>query len=97
MSDNRLLERITVDARVLGGKPSGRGHRLAVEHLMGMMLSGDTVHDVLVAYPWLELADLHACLIYTGRSVAGERVYPFGLHGIANETAAGHLDPARRH
>ncbi len=97
MGDDQLLERITVNARVLGGKPVVRGQRLAVEHLMGMMLTGDTIQDVLAAYPWLELADLHACLIYTGRSVAGERVYPFSLHGVANAPAPGHLDPARRH
>lgn len=81
MSEEKLLERITVDGRVLGGKPAIRGHRLAVEHLVGMMLVGDSVSDVMSHYPWLELADLHACLTYTGRSVANERLYTFNLQG----------------
>ncbi len=29
--DDRLLERITYDPRILGGKPTIRGRRLAVE------------------------------------------------------------------
>ena len=82
-----LLDRITVDPRLLGGKPAVRGHRLAVEHLMDMMLAGDTISDIVAAYPWLELADLHACLAYTGRSVANERLHPFALQGQGNEAS----------
>jgi uncharacterized protein (DUF433 family) len=87
MNAGALLGRITVDPRVMGGKPAIRGHRLAVEHLMDMMLAGDTISDIVAAYPWLELADLHACLAYTGRCVANERLYPFVLQGQANEAA----------
>jgi uncharacterized protein (DUF433 family) len=87
MSADVLLDRITVDPRLMGGKPAIRGRRLAVEHLMDMMLAGDTISDIVTAYPWLELADLHACLAYTGRSVANERLYPFTLQGQPNEAA----------
>ncbi|MFO1435695.1 MAG: hypothetical protein U1F34_04815 [Gammaproteobacteria bacterium] len=45
---------------------------------MDMMLAGDTINDIVAAYPWLELADPHACLAYTGRSAANnERLHPF--------------------
>jgi uncharacterized protein (DUF433 family) len=87
MSAEVLLERITVDPRLMGGRPAIRGRRLAVEHLMDMLLAGDTISDIVTAYPWLELADLHACLTYTGRSVANERLHPFTLQGQANEAA----------
>ncbi|MGQ0657616.1 MAG: DUF433 domain-containing protein [Chromatiales bacterium] len=88
MSEEQLLDRITVDSDVLDGKPTVRGRRLAVEHLMGMLIAGDPIPEVLVAYPWLDLADVHACLIYTGR-LANERIHPFALE-------AGHETPARR-
>ena len=40
-SDDELLERITVRAEVLGGKPIIRDMRIAVEHVLGMLAAGD--------------------------------------------------------
>ena len=36
-----LLERITVNRDIFGGKPIIRGHRLAVEHVLGLPAAGD--------------------------------------------------------
>lgn len=38
-----LLERMTYNPRIVSGKPIIRGHRLAVEHLLGMPAAGDTI------------------------------------------------------
>lgn len=92
MGEEQLLARITVDARICGGRPSVRGHRLAVEQIVNMLLAGDSINDLLAAYPWLELADLNACLLYTGRAVADERIYPFTLPTVAHEAPVGHID-----
>ena len=64
MDETKLLERITVNPEIFGGKPIIRGRRLAVEHVLGMLAAGDTAEDVLKAYPWLEREDLQTCLIY---------------------------------
>ncbi len=37
MSETDLLKRITVNPEIFGGKPIIRGHRLAVEHVLGDM------------------------------------------------------------
>lgn len=74
VSDRELLSRITVDPGIFGGKPVIRGHRLAVEHVLGMLAAGDSQEDVLKAYPWLEPLDLRACLAYARRVVGHERV-----------------------
>lgn len=37
MDENKLLERITVNPKIFGGKPIVRGRRLAVEHVLGML------------------------------------------------------------
>ena len=50
--------------------------RLAVEHILGMLAAGDTVDDLLRAYPWLEREDVVACLAYARRVVGHERVEP---------------------
>lgn len=76
MEDADLLDRITVNASIFGGKPIIRGHRLAVEHVLGMLAAGDTVEGLLAAYTWLERDDVLACLAYARRIVGHERVQP---------------------
>lgn len=79
MDENKLLERITVNPSIFGGKPIIRGRRLAVEHILGMLAAGDTAETILEGYPWLESEDIRACLVYARRLVGHERVEPFDL------------------
>lgn len=81
MDDKKLLERITVDPKIFGGKPIIRGRRLAVEHVLGMLASGDTAETLLEGYTWLETEDIRACLAYARRLVGHERVEPLVLTG----------------
>ncbi|OHB82124.1 MAG: hypothetical protein A2V98_24780 [Planctomycetes bacterium RBG_16_64_12] len=76
MNETELLKRITVNTRVFGGKPIIRGHRLAVEHVIGMLAAGSTKEEILAGYDWLEPEDVQACLVYARRAVAHERVEP---------------------
>lgn len=64
MTTHKILERITFNPDIFGGKPIIRGRRLAVEHVLGMLAAGETTPQLLVAYPWLETADIQACLLY---------------------------------
>jgi len=77
MTESKLLERITVNPKIFGGKPIIRGHRLAVEHILSMLAAGDTPETILAGYPWLEKEDIQACLVYARRLVAHERIEPF--------------------
>ncbi len=83
MDEQKLLERITVDPNIFGGKPIIRGRRLAVEHVLGMLAVGDTSEDLLHGYPWLEKEDIQACLTYARRIVGHERVEPFKIESAA--------------
>ena len=76
MDELKLLERITVNPAIFGGKPIVGGRRLAVEHVLGMLAAGDTPEIILQGYPWLELEDIRACLVYARRIVGHERVEP---------------------
>ena len=79
MEERRLLERITVNSKIFGGKPIIRGRRLAVEHVLGMLAAGDTAETILKGYDWLEPEDIQACLAYARRLVGHERVEPLLL------------------
>lgn len=83
MMDQQLTTRIDSNPEVFGGKPIVRGHRLAVEHVLGMLAAGDSEQDVLEAYPSLEPDDVRACLLYAYRLVAHERIEPFGSGSAA--------------
>ena len=76
MDEDKLLERITFNPDIFGGKPIVRGRRLAVEHVLGMLAAGDSVETILEGYPWLEADDVKACLAYARRIVGHERVEP---------------------
>jgi uncharacterized protein (DUF433 family) len=64
MTEEELLAKITINPQIFAGKPIIRGRRLAVEQVLGMLAAGDTAETLLRAYPWLELADIQACLTY---------------------------------
>ena len=78
-----LLQRVVSDPKVFGGKPSIRGKRLAVEHVMGMLAAGDSTQDILTAYPRLEAADVQACILYAYKLVARERIELFPADSAA--------------
>jgi len=75
MTQDELLQRITVDQAIFGGKPIIRGMRIAVEHVLGMLAAGDTPEKLLAEYPFLEPADIQACMAYAHRSLSGEQVH----------------------
>lgn len=83
MTEAQLLDRITINPSIFGGKPIIRGRRLAVEHVLGMLAAGDTPETILAGYPWLEPEDIRACLVYARRLVAHERVEPLVLEPTA--------------
>jgi uncharacterized protein (DUF433 family) len=61
MTDQQLLERITINPKVMVGKPVIRGTRLTVEHILNLMAHGATVQDVLNEYQGLQQEDIQAC------------------------------------
>ena len=68
--EDDVCKRITVDPTIFGGKPIIRGLRIAVEHVLGMLAAGDTPEKLLAEYPFLEPADIQACMAYVHRVTA---------------------------
>ncbi len=70
-----LLSRIEVNPEVFGGKPTLKGHRVAVEHILGLLAAGESVDHILLEYDFLKRADIQACLLYAHRTLQGEAVH----------------------
>jgi uncharacterized protein (DUF433 family) len=75
MAREELLRRITVDPKVLVGKPTVRGLRISVKQVLQALANGVAAEDLLQDYPELELDDIRACLAYAADLVAEEQVY----------------------
>ncbi len=74
--EETLVARITTNSAIFGGKPIIRGHRLAVERVLGMLAAGDTAETILKGYVWLESDDIRACLLYARRALSNESIEP---------------------
>lgn len=59
-----LIERITLDPAVMGGKACIRGLRVTVGTILGLLAAGHSRDRILQAYPYLESADIDAALAY---------------------------------
>jgi len=71
------FQRITVDPKVCGGKPTIRGLRFPVSRLLGLLASGETRESILKAYPYLEPDDIQEALTYAA-CLADDQVFEFG-------------------
>ncbi len=76
MTDQELLSRITVDPKVMVGKPVIRGTRLTVEYILNLLAHGATVKEVLQEYDGLTLQDIQACLLFASRSLENTAFMP---------------------
>jgi uncharacterized protein (DUF433 family) len=59
-----VLDRITIDPRVMGGKPCIRGMRVTVGAIVGMLAEGHSAAEILQLYPYLEAEDIAQALSY---------------------------------
>jgi uncharacterized protein (DUF433 family) len=74
-----LLQRITVNPEICGGRPCVRGMRIRVTDVLDLLANGLTPEDIVEELPDLELADIRACITYVSRRFE---------HPILSSTAA---------
>jgi uncharacterized protein (DUF433 family) len=69
-NERTFLARITVDPKLLGGRPIIQGQTITVEEVLATMVAGASLEEVLIIYPELGQEDVLACLEYARRLVA---------------------------
>ena len=75
MNTEDLSLRITINPRVMVGKPTIRGMRITVEQILRALAGGVTVNELLQDYPDLEQEDLQAVFAYVANLVGEEQVF----------------------
>jgi uncharacterized protein (DUF433 family) len=69
MTDEKLLERISVNPAVMTGKPVIRGTRLTVEFILNLLAHGQTVQEIINEYKGLMLEDIQACILFASKTL----------------------------
>ena len=82
MINDDLLERITINPRVMVGKPVILGTRLTVEYILGLLAHGTTMEEILVEYPCLEKDDIYACLLFASKTLQDASFVPIAAETI---------------
>ena len=75
MIRENLLRRITVNPKVMVGKPTIRGLRITVEQILKALAGGVNAEELLEDYPELEKEDIQAAILYASELVNEEQVF----------------------
>ena len=67
-------ERITVNPKVLGGRPAVKGTRLPVSFILDLLATGSGEKAILDNYPQLSTEDIRACLRYASDRIGRPKV-----------------------
>jgi uncharacterized protein (DUF433 family) len=79
---NPLLDRISIDPAVCGGRPCIRGTRIWVSLILDFLASGMTEEALLVEYPQLRHEDVLASIAYSAEA-AREQIIPVPASQVA--------------
>jgi uncharacterized protein (DUF433 family) len=77
-----LLDRISINPAVCGGKPCIKGTRIWVSLILDLLASGMSEAEVRAEYPGLTHDDILAAIAY-GAEAARERVIPIPVEPSA--------------
>jgi uncharacterized protein (DUF433 family) len=82
MKDQKILERITLDPKVMAGKPIIRETRLTVEYILNLLGHGATVEEILEEYDGLTPEDIQACLLFATRFLEDTTFMPLKVETV---------------
>jgi uncharacterized protein (DUF433 family) len=67
-------ERVTVDPKIMIGKPVIKGTRVPVELILRKIAEGMTDQDILAHHPHLTVADIRAAAAYAADQIAEDDI-----------------------
>ncbi len=73
-----MFKRISVNPNICHGKVCIKGTRIPVHIILDLLSAGETVGNILEAYPQVTKEDVHECLLYAA-VLASEEIIPIEL------------------
>jgi uncharacterized protein (DUF433 family) len=77
--DGQMRYRISIDPKVMVGRPVIRGTRIPVELIVRMLAQGISESEILRECPRLHLEDIRAALTYAAEVLAHEDAFPVSV------------------
>lgn len=82
MDDDQLLKRITLNPKVMAGKPVIKRTRLTVKYVLKLLAHGAAVSEILEEYQGLTKEDIQACLLFATKSLENTSFMPLTVEPI---------------
>jgi len=72
--ENKLLDRIETNPKLMFGKPVIKGTRLTVEIILEKLGYGTSEEEIIKEYPFLKNEDIKASLLYAAKTLSFEEI-----------------------
>lgn len=69
MTDQKLLARISMNSKVMTGKPVIHATRLKVEFILNLLTHGSSSQEIMNEYKGLMLEDIQACILFASKTL----------------------------
>jgi uncharacterized protein (DUF433 family) len=79
MSENKLLKRISMDPKIMTGKPVIKGTRLTVEFVLNLLAHGANTQEILGEYKGLTAEDVQACILFASKTLENTAFMPLSV------------------
>ena len=76
MKNENLLSRITMNPKVMGGKPVIQGTRLTVQYILKLLADGWSFTDIKKEYDGISDQDISACITYASEVLDNTEFIP---------------------
>jgi uncharacterized protein (DUF433 family) len=76
MKNEKMLERIVLNPKIMVGKPVIRGTRLTVDFILNLLAHGASESDILNEYGGLTIEDIQACYLFATKSLENTDFMP---------------------
>jgi len=82
VEDQKLLERIALDPKIMTGKPVIKGTRLTIEYILNLLAHDATYKEILDEYEGLTREDIQACLLFASKSLEDNAFMPLSVGNL---------------
>jgi uncharacterized protein (DUF433 family) len=73
-------DRIVRDATICGGEPVFRGTRVTLRTVLASLAAGDSVEEILAAFPALKIQDVQVAIAFAAASAEEDLPVPATPH-----------------
>ena len=79
MNDEELLARITINPKVMVGKPVIKGTRLTVDFVLNLLAHGSTSAEIIKEYEGVTETDIKACFMFATKALEDASFLPLEM------------------